>query len=91
LFQQEEQQQYYEPYRQNRSFGDNENNIRTDSATCNNNANDNTLQHSNKNIMGMLKLLTTGIDDIKKEINAIKVRLNNLEGKKKQTETYNQT
>ena len=31
--------------------------------------------------MGILKLLTTGMDDIKKEINAIKVRLNNLEGK----------
>ena len=29
----------------------------------------------------MLKLLTTGMDDIKKEINVIKVRLNNLEGK----------
>ena len=81
MFQQEEQQQYYEPYRQNHSFGDNGNNNRTDSATRNNNTNDNTLQHSNKDIMGMLKLFTTGMDDIKKEINVIKVRLNNLEGK----------
>ena len=91
LFQQDEQQQYYEPYRQNRSFGDNGNNNRTDSATRNNNTNDNALQHSNKDIMGMLKLLTTGMDDIKKEINAIKVKLNNLEGKNTQTGTSNQT
>ena len=41
--------------------------------------------------MGMLELLTTGMDDIKKEINAIKVRLNNLEGKNTQTGTSNQT
>src|SRR6185295_17078529 len=41
--------------------------------------------------MGMLKLLTMGMDDIKKEINAIKVRLNNLEGKNTQTGTSNQT
>ena len=75
MFQQDEQQQYYEPYRQNRSFGDNGNNNRTDSATRNNNTNDNTLQHSNKDNMGMLTLLTTGMDNIKKEINAIKVRL----------------
>ena len=31
--------------------------------------------------MGMLTLFTTGIDNIKKEINVIKIRLNNLEGK----------
>ena len=91
MFQQKEQQQYYEPYRQNCSFSDNGNNNRTDSTIRNNNTNENTLQHSNKDIMGILKLLTTGVDDIKKEINAIKVRLNNLEGKNTQTGTSNQT
>ena len=39
-----------------------------DFATRNNNTNDNTLQHSNKDIMGMLTLLTTGMDDIKKKL-----------------------
>ena len=39
----------------------------------------------------MLTLLTTEMDDIKKEINVIKVRLNNLERKNTQTGTSNQT
>ena len=91
LFQQDEQQQYYEPYRQNRNFVNNENNNRADSNPRNSNTKETTVQHSNKDIMGMLTLLTTGMDDIKKEINAIKVRLNNLEGKNTQTGTPNQT
>ena len=41
--------------------------------------------------MGMLTLLTTGMEDIKKEINSIKIRLNNLEGKNTQAGTPNQT
>lgn len=91
LYQRDEQQQYHESYRQRRNFGENVNNDRGENAGRNSTTKDNNVPHSNKDIMGMLSLLTKGMDEIRQEINTIKTRINKLEGNNTLTETPDQS